>query len=215
MGSYKHFVTNQAEFDIMARDVHESEKGSHHLICFHGHGNAETDDFIVTIDRKANPRCIFIKSDNSPLHDLNQIIKTAFENDKYIYIIAVSCFWNEKYKKGLTVPTISLAPDVSSSIPYPFENLRGRINSLPDKFDKEFMVNLFQNMKKNLNVMMNCWAHIEDDTGKERKDGGYILKYNDESIKDDDSWDSRFDEDKRHFERRRAHSRGSTAIYMR
>lgn len=201
MTSYKHFVTTQAEFDTMACNVQESERGSHHLICFHGHGNAKSDDFIVTIDTKAEPRTIFIKADYSPLYDLNQIIKTAFENDKFIYIIAISCFWNEKYKKGLTVPTISLAPDVSSSIPYPFDNLRRRINSLPDNFDKEFMINWFQNLKKNLNVMMNCWAHY-DENGKERKDGGYVLKYNDETIEDDDSWDSRSDEDKRHFERR-------------
>jgi len=161
MACHKHFVTTRSEFDSMTYEIHESEKGSHHLICFHGHGNAETD--------------------NCPLYDLNQIIKTAFENDKSIYIIAISCFWNEKYKKGLTVPTISLAPDVGYFIPYSVQNLRERINSLPDNFDKEFIINWFQKMKTNLNNMMDCWSF--DENGKQRKkDYLYVLKYNDNRL---------------------------------
>lgn len=201
MTSYKHFVTNQKEYDTMADQIRESENGSHHLICFYAHGNANTHNFITTINTNTESRVIFIKDDDMPSYDLNRIIETAFENDKYIYIIAVSCCWNEKYKKGLTIPTISLAPDIISSLPYPFQNLRQIINSLPDNFDKEFMINWFQTMKAKLNILMNCWKH-HDKNSEARNDGGYILKYNDQVLDDDYTWDSRMDEDNRREEAR-------------
>ena len=96
MASYKHIVTNQKEYDDMISQVNYSEDGSHHLICFYGHGNKNTDNFITTIDPKASPRCIFIKDDTFPSLDLNYVIKTALEDGKFIYIIAISCEWNEK-----------------------------------------------------------------------------------------------------------------------
>lgn len=196
MTSQKHIVTNQEEYDDMLYQVNGSERGSHHLICFHGHGHKNADSFITTIDPNAFPRCIFIK-DNNALHlDLSHAIKTALEYDKSIYIIAISCFWNHKYKTGLTIPTISFAPDEASGLPYMFDTLRRKINNLGDDFDKGCMTSWFVNLKKEFNMHMNCWEH-RGETGEVLTPGGYVLKYNDPAIADDDSWDSVEDEDKR------------------
>lgn len=202
MSSYKHIVTNQQEYDNMISQVNYSDDGSHHLICFHGHGNKKTDNFITTIDPNANPRCIFIKDETYPPFDLNYVIKTALEHGKYIYIIAISCCWNEKYKKGLTIPTISFAPDENSNLPYMFSNLKRRINCLDNNFDKEIMINWFQNLKKEFNKQMNLWEIHDDKTGKVVTPGGYVLKYADPSIPDDYSWDSLKDEDDRIWKNR-------------
>ena len=198
MSSYKHIVTNQKEYEDMISQVNYSDDGSHHLICFHGHGNKLNDNFIITIDTKANPRTIFIKDDTYPPFDLNYVIKTALENGKFIYIIAISCFWNEKYKKGLTIPTISFAPDEVSRLPYMFENLVRKINNIGDNFDKKIMTSWFINLKKEFNIHINCWE-IHDENGDVQIPGGYVLKYNDSAVPDDDSWDSLKDEDDRNW----------------
>lgn len=202
MPSYIHYVTDQDEYDTMITAVYDSKPGSHHLICIYAHGNAENDELLTTIDPHASTRCIFIKDNNHSYYDFNHVIETAFKNNKFVYILSISCFWNEKYKKGLTIPTISLAPDEASYLPYPFVNLKRRINSLPDDFDEEIMINWFQQFKKNLNLLMNCWEHIEEN-GKERKAGGYILKYNDHMLQDDCNWNSRTDENLRNLEKKR------------
>ena len=204
MTSYKHFVTNQQEFDDMVHQVNMSDSGSHHLICFYGHGNKNTDDFITTIDPKANSRCIFIRSDTYPPLDLNYVIKTALEDGKFIYILGISCWWNEKYKKGLTIPTISFAPDEISNLPYMFNNLKRRINCLDSSFDKEIMIDWFQNLKKEFNKHMNLWENHDDETGKVVTPGGYVLKYADPSIADDNSWDSLKDENDRIWKNKRS-----------
>ena len=201
MTSHKHIVTNQEEYDDMVSQVNGSERGSHHLICFHGHGNKEKDDFIKTINPNANPRCIFIKDANMPRLDLNYVIETALEDNKCIYIIAISCFWNEKYKKGLTIPTISFAPDEVSRLPYMFETLVRKINNVGDDFDKEIMTSWFINLKKEFNMLINCWE-IHDENGNVQIPGGYVLKYNDSALADDDSWDSVEDEDKRMWDKK-------------
>ena len=197
MASYKHFVTNQQEFDDMVHQVNMSDSGSHHLICFHGHGNKTNDNFIITIDPNASPRCIFIKDDKYPPLDLNYVIKTALEDGKFIYIIAISCCWNEKYKKGLTIPTISFAPDEISNLPYMFSTHKTKINCLDSNFDKEIMINWFQNLKKEFNKHMNLWEAHDDETKKVVTPGGYFLKYNDDTMADDYSWESLKDEDDR------------------
>tara|TARA_Y100000389_G_scaffold177965_1_gene190700 strand:- start:7639 stop:8289 length:651 start_codon:yes stop_codon:yes gene_type:complete len=204
MASYKHIVTNQKEYDDMISQVNYSEDGSHHLICFYGHGNKNTDNFITTIDPKASPRCIFIKDDTFPSLDLNYVIKTALEDGKFIYIIAISCEWNEKYKKGLTIPTISFAPDEISNLPFMFSSLERRINCLDSNFNKEIMVDWFKNLKKEFNKHMNLWENHDDKTGKVITPGGYILKYADPSIADDDNWESLKDEDDRIWKNKRS-----------
>ena len=98
-----------------------------------------------------------------PRLDLNYVIETALEDNKCIYIIAISCFWNEKYKKGLTIPTISFAPDEVSRLPYMFETLVRKINNLGDVFDKEIMTSWFVNLKKEFNMHMNCWDSVVDE----------------------------------------------------
>lgn len=197
MSSYKHIVTTQRQYDDMIDQVNNSEKESHHLICFYGHGNKNTNDFITTIDPTEKPRCIFIKDKIIPRLDLNYTIKTALENDKCIYIIAISCCWNEKYKKGLTIPTISFAPDENSNLPYMFDILKRKIEYLDDNFDKELMIGWFQNLKKEFNINMNLWESHDDETGNLRIPGGYVLKYNDDNMVDDNSWDSLKDENDR------------------
>lgn len=196
MTSHTHIVTNQAEYDDMVHQVNYSENGSHHLICLHGHGRKETNDFITTIDPTANPRCIFITDSNLPRLNLNYVIETALEHNKCIYIIAISCFWNEKYKNGLTIPTISFAPDEVSRLPYRFDALVSKINNLGDDFDKEVMTTWFINLKKEFNMHINCWE-ILDENGKVVIPGGYVIKYNDSHISDDNKWDSLKDEDAR------------------
>ena len=63
------------------------------------------------------------------------------------------------------------------------------------------MINWFQTMKAKLNILMNCWKH-HDKNSEARNDGGYILKYNDQVLDDDYTWDSRMDEDNRREEAR-------------
>lgn len=197
MSSYKHIVTTQQEYDDMVNQVNMSDSNSHHLIYFYGHGNKNNDSFITTINPEATPRCIFIKDDTYPPFDLNYVIKTALQDGKFIYIIAISCCWNEKYKKGLTVPTISFAPDENSNLPYPFYNLERKINILDNNFDKTDMINWFQNLKKEFNKQMNLWEIHDDKSGEIVTPGGYFLKYADSSIADDYGWESLKDEDDR------------------
>lgn len=198
---YTFYICKQEDFDNMANKIHTLPKGAHIMLCFHGHGVKKTHHYIVTIRTPQN--CIFIRDKNIPSLDLNYIIKTSLENDQFIYIISISCFWNTKYDAGLTRPTISFAPDESSRLPYHFSTLKTKINALHNisNMNKEFMIDWFQSLKTQFNILINCWAKIGED-GKEIEAGKYVLKYNDNSREDDNHWNSREDEDRQLNERR-------------
>ena len=202
---YTFYICDQEDFDNMANKIHTLPKGAHIMLCFHGHGAKNSHDYIVTI--RTPQKCIFIRDENIASLDLNHIIKTSLENDQFIYIISISCFWNTKYDAGLTRPTISFAPDESSRLPYHFSRLKTKINALHNisisNMNKEFMIHWFQSLKIEFNRQMNCWAHIGED-GKEIETGKYVLKYNDNICEDDNSWNSRDDEDRQLKEKREA-----------
>ena len=82
-----------------------------------------------------------------------------------------------------------------------FETLVRKINNVGDDFDKEIMTSWFINLKKEFNMLINCWE-IHDENGNVQIPGGYVLKYNDSAIADDDSWDSVEDEDKRMWDKK-------------
>lgn len=186
----KFIWTTQDQFNDGCKKISESLEGSKFFIVIHGHGSSKEEniDFLGTIKNNNKNKFIFLDT-------LKRTLEEALEDNKKIYIIAVSCWWNKKYENFLPVPTISFAPDRDSRLPYHFSALEQKINAIPDDFDEIYMKNWFILFKKNFNMLMNCVA-VMDENGKEIIPGGYVLKYRDPMLNDDNTWDSREDENK-------------------
>ena len=201
MSSYTHIIHDQDDYDKMIDSLYRSERESQHLLYIHAHGSNDKKNYDVlkSVSNK-DQKYIFIT-------DLKDALDSAFQNNKKIYIIAISCYWNEKYKKEyagenkLPIPTISFASGDVTRLPTFESNFISMIHNLPPNFDYQYMMTWFQNLKKRSNYLMNLNEVYID--GVLQTPSGYVLKYRDERIDDDDSWESLQDEDQRIWNQKR------------
>jgi hypothetical protein len=176
--SFIHFVTNQEEYDNMVGSYKNSDENTDHLIVIHAHGSNKSKDAdtLKNIESCPGSNYIFI-------NELPYVMNNGKKENKKMYILAVSCYWNLKYNPEfagqycLPKPTISLAPTETSRLPYLYKRLEKRVKELPNNFDEIYMRNWFINLKANFDYNLDCHEVYMD--GELQKYGRYELIYSD------------------------------------
>ena len=154
-----HIIKTQTDCNTATKALLENNDVSH-VIYIYAHGSDKEDlyDVLKTDD---NSSFIFIDS-------LSNAIESAMSRGKNVYLIANSCYWNLKYDRGITTPTISFGPDEATRIPYRSEYIEGKLANLPDKIEKSVFLAWVKILQKDYQKHATTWD-VHDENGNIRK----------------------------------------------
>lgn len=124
-----------------AVNILRTKDNDNYTIYIHAHGSDKKNFFDVlrTMD---NTEFIFIT-------ELANVMQDVINAGKNVYVVALSCYWNLKYDWGIPTPTVSVAPDTSTRLPYPVDVVENSLrNHLSDDVDKSVFLDWAQKLKE-------------------------------------------------------------------
>lgn len=154
-----HIIKTQEDCDNATNALLENDLHSH-IVYIYAHGS-DSEVLYDVLKTNDNSSYIFIDS-------LNNAIKSAMARGNSVYIIANSCYWNLKYERGFTTPTVSFGPDEATRIPYRSETIEDKLTKLPDKIEKSLFIEWIMILQKEYKKHASTWQ-VYDENGAEIK----------------------------------------------
>jgi hypothetical protein len=153
-----HIIKTQEDCDKATMALFKNDDVSH-IIYIYAHGS-DSEDLYNVLETNDNSSSIYIDL-------LSDAIRDAMIRGTNVYLIANSCYWNLKYDRGITTPTISFGPDEATRIPYRSETIENRLAKLPDKIEKSVFLELVKILQKDYQKHATAWE-VYDENGNIR-----------------------------------------------